>query len=88
MFWKKTDKIKKLDKVVTGVILWSVIASVFWLKKYKDSKKKEEIPENENNLKNNFWIELFTNNEDKKDVTEELDRPKSFLERLLIWKDK
>lgn len=61
MFWffkKDKDKpIKKMDKVVTGVILWSVIASVFWLKKYHDSKKNKS--NDIDSVKKTFWYDLF-----------------------------
>lgn len=65
MFWflkKDKDKpIKKMDKVVTGVILWSVIASVFWLKKYHDSKKNESAKNSpvKTTNKKTFWYDLF-----------------------------
>jgi hypothetical protein len=40
MFWKKKEKTTtKIDKLVTGVIIWSAIASIFGLSKTKKWKE-------------------------------------------------
>ena len=44
MFWKK--KVKNIDKLVTGVIIGSAIASIFGLSK---TKKWKEITQNVSN---------------------------------------
>lgn len=39
---KKVDKgFKKMDKIVTWLFLWSVIASVYGIKKHENEKKNE-----------------------------------------------
>ncbi len=42
--WKKLDSwVKKMDKIVTGLILWWAVASIFWLthtKKWKEVTKE------------------------------------------------
>lgn len=47
MFWKNNKKlkdwVKKVDKLVTTVIIWSAIASIFWL---SQTKKWKEISQN------------------------------------------
>lgn len=45
MFWKKRvkDWAKKVDKVVTSLIVWTAVASMIWLsrtKKWKEVTKK------------------------------------------------
>lgn len=40
---KQVDKgIKKMDKIVTWLVLWSIIASVYGIKKYEQNKKENE----------------------------------------------
>ena len=44
MFAKKitTKWIKKADAIVTGLILWWILASVYGIKKYNEAKKPDE----------------------------------------------
>lgn len=46
MFFRKKSPVKKIDKLVTGLIIWWAVASILWL-----SKKKKTI-EIANNIKN------------------------------------
>ena len=61
-FFKKDKKegkhvtkwIKKVDTIITWLVLWWILASVYWIKKYEDSKKSESwelIIENPKNKK-------------------------------------
>ena len=34
-----TKWIKKVDTIITWLVLWWILASVYWIKKYEDSKK-------------------------------------------------
>lgn len=40
MFWKKAKKgAKKIDKLVTGLIIWWALASILWVSQTKQGKK-------------------------------------------------
>ncbi len=55
MFPKKSkDKIKKMDILITSVVLWTIIAGAFWLK-----KKREESPQKRSLLRSIFDIFLW-----------------------------
>jgi len=47
---KSKDKIKKMDVLITSVVLWTIIAGAFWLK-----KKREEIPKQKKSLLRNIF---------------------------------
>jgi hypothetical protein len=51
--WK--DKIKKMDVLITSVVLGTIIAWAFWLKK----KKEEWVPKNKSFLRKTFDIFLW-----------------------------
>lgn len=56
--------IKKMDTVVTGVILGGIVASIYGVKKLqeKDAESKKNIPlppEPEESQKKSFWQRLF-----------------------------
>jgi hypothetical protein len=52
MFTRK--KVKKIDKLLTWIIIWWAIASIFWLSK---TKKWQEVTEKITKKSNNiFWI--------------------------------
>ncbi len=56
MFAKKitTKWIKKADAIVTGLILWWILASVYGIKKYNEAKKPDEKIKKESFLKRFF----------------------------------
>lgn len=47
MFFKKEKKVsrwlKKVDTIVTWLVLGGILASVYWIKKYEDSKKSDSL---------------------------------------------
>ena len=52
MFWKKNrvkDWAKKVDKMVTGLIVWTAVASMIWLSRTK--KWKEVTAKMSNSMK-------------------------------------
>ena len=63
MFWKK--KAKKIDKLVTGIIIWTAVASIFGLSKTK--KWQEVTKELSKKSSSIFWIVYakFCNTMDK-----------------------
>lgn len=65
MFWKKRwGKIKKMDTLITWLIIGSVVASVFWVatktKKWKEVSKdiKEVSVKSSKKIVNIFWKTL------------------------------
>lgn len=55
MFPKKSkDKIKKMDILITSIVLGTIIAGAFWLK-----KKKEQEPKKPSILRSIFDIFLW-----------------------------
>ena len=63
MFAKK--KVKKIDKLVTGIIIWTAVASIFGLSKTKKWQEvTQEISKKSNSI---FWVvyEKFCSTMDK-----------------------
>lgn len=55
MFFKNKDKhVKKIDKIVTWIIIWSAVAWAVWLSQTK--KWKEITTEVKNTSKNIAWL--------------------------------
>lgn len=93
MFFRKDKKhtIKKIDAIITGIVVGWVVASVYWIKKYDQSKNekitKEEHIENKSENKKMSKSEIikaliFGN---KKEITQ---KPKFFTRifRKILWK--
>lgn len=76
--------IKKIDAVVTWLILWGVVASVYGIKKYEDKKHqselvKEDVTNDWNRMSKSSIIKalLFWFEKEKK--------KKSFLKKIISW---
>lgn len=63
---KKVEKnIKKVDAVVTWLILWWIIASVYWIKKYEEKHKNDnKVAENKNSNSRSILKQLIFGVED------------------------
>ena len=89
---KKVDKwLKKIDAVITWLVLWWIVASVYWIKKEHDKLEKEQ----EEKLKNE---ELQKGMMDLRSILKALvfwfkeEKPKkTFFQKLFwifkLWKD-
>ncbi len=64
MFWKKKDHIKKVDKLVTWIIIGSAIASIFWLSQTKTwkeiTKKSKWLFAKSYDLFGKWMVKIFT----------------------------
>lgn len=59
MFPKKSkDKIKKMDILITSVVLWTIIAWAFWLKKRHEQQEQVQ-PKKTSLLRKIFDILLW-----------------------------
>jgi hypothetical protein len=60
MFWKKEEKItKKVDKIITGLVIWTAIASMIWLSKTDKWKKVTENVKTAAKDSYDKWKSLF-----------------------------
>lgn len=60
MFHKKSkEKIKKMDVLITSVVLWTIIAWAFGLKKRREQKQEITTPQKNSLLRKIFDILLW-----------------------------
>ncbi len=86
---KKVDKsIKKMDAIITGLVLWWIVASVYGIKKHENDKKPTAEQKED---KQKWWHMDFKSIVKALIFWFEEDRKKTFVERIksiFKWKNK
>jgi len=90
MFWKKnkdvTKWIKKVDAVITWLILGWILASVYWVKKYEQHHKEEEKEEIKVPKKSNFLKQIFIWDEKQEQKDSLLKTVFKIILKNFLWK--
>lgn len=92
MFSKKkkdvTKWIKRVDAVITWLILGWILASVYWVKKYEEHHHKEEEkkPEIKESKKTNFLSQIFIWNKKQEQKDSLLKTVFKIILKNFLWK--
>lgn len=48
MFWKKSkEKIRKIDILITTIVLWTIVSWAFWIKKHLNNQQQLPVVKKE-----------------------------------------